>query len=303
MRPHRSDAAPAAGGPGRWAARALAVVLAGVLLASTAAAVAAAGLRYLLRVPDGDDGVITLLLLGSDEGPPRRGDPLRARADGIQLLFVSPDRRHAAFVSIPRDTFVPVAGRGTTKINACLNGGPERCVATVEQNWGVDVDHWLLTSMEGFKQGVHQFGGVVIDVPRALRDGCKPVPAGRRKLTGCEALTYVRDRKSRPEGDVGRSAAQAEVLAAAHRMAVEQGLTLRRVAEIVGIVQRTTATDASAADLFRLALVAATLPPENVTRAVLPGRLGSAGGASVYRVGGAAAALIADAADGIIGDG
>ena len=79
------------------------VAIATLLLGSTAVA----GERLLLPDPDGE--VLTLVLLGSDGGPPRGDQMLTARADGFQLLFVSGDRQHATFVSVPRDAYVSVA--------------------------------------------------------------------------------------------------------------------------------------------------------------------------------------------------
>jgi hypothetical protein len=70
------------------------------------------------------DRPLAILLLGSDAGPPRDDDTLTGRADGFQLLFVSAERDRATFVSIPRDSWVPVTGLGDNKINACLTRGP-----------------------------------------------------------------------------------------------------------------------------------------------------------------------------------
>ncbi|MBW3672262.1 MAG: hypothetical protein KY432_11400, partial [Acidobacteria bacterium] len=53
--------------------------------------VAGAAVRYL-SAPPGQEGPIVLLVIGSDAGPPRGGDPLTGRADGLHLLVVSEDR-------------------------------------------------------------------------------------------------------------------------------------------------------------------------------------------------------------------
>lgn len=243
-----------------------------------------------------DDGVITLLLLGSDQGPPRGGSPLAARADGFHLLFVSPDRRHATVLNVPRDAYVPVVGMGHTKINACLAGGPDRCVATVESVFGVDVDHHLVTSMHAFADAFEQLGGLDVDVPRRLTGGGPDLVAGPQHLNGYEVLTYARDRKNRPGGDLDRTHAQGEVLARAHAAVVAEA-DLAAVARVAGIVARHTVTDASAGDLLRYALAARSLPPQQVVNRTLPGSIGTAGRASVIRLPERAYALVRDAAD------
>jgi polyisoprenyl-teichoic acid--peptidoglycan teichoic acid transferase len=247
--------------------------------------VAAAAEHVLLPQPDGE--VLTLLLLGSDGGPPRSDQMLTARADAFQLLFVSGSRRHATFVSIPRDAYVSVAGRGQTRINACLNGGPEACVATVEQEFGVDVDGYFVTTM---------------DVPTPVYDGGTAITeAGVQRLNGSQALTYGRDRKNRSGGDFARSQAQAEMLALAHADVVAAG-DVATALEAAAILRRHTVTDLSGPQLVRLAFEALHLSPGNVERVLAEGSATTVGGASVVRLAPSAYERIRDAAaDGRVG--
>lgn len=285
--------------------RALLVVLTlTVLLVVGVATVVVASDRYL-RASLADDGVIAILLLGSDTGPPfRSGDPLAGRADGFHLLFVSPERTHATFVNVPRDAYVSVPGRGRTKINACLASGPQACVATAEQHFGIDVDHYMATSFEGLRVATNRFGGVTVDVPRTLRDGGQDIAPGTHRINGEQALAFTRDRKNRPNGDFDRTAAQGTFLQAAHRQALDDGLDVARVTDIVRILQQTTATDIDPGQLLRLAYAGMQIPPENVNNVTVPGNIGTAGAASVVFLPDQATALVRDAAeDGVIGSG
>lgn len=275
--------------------RATRLLLATLLVVGSVAGSAGAAGRWLITPVD--DGVLTLLLLGSDAGPPRSGSPAAGRADAFHLLFVSEDRQHATFVNIARDAYVPIPGRGNGKINSCLTAGPERCVATVEGYFGIDVDHYLLTSMHGMADAFEQFGGIDVHVDRPLTMGGPDIAAGQQHLNGYEALTYARDRKNRPGGDFGRSTAQAELLALAHAKAVT-GADLGSIARTVAILSRHVITDIPDAMLLRYGYTAMTLPPGNVANVTLPGRIGTAGAASVIWLGSDATALVADAADG-----
>ena len=253
------------------------------------------------RADAADGRVLTVLLLGSDTGPPRAGDPLRGRADGFQLLFVSPDRQHASILSIPRDSWVPVAGRGESRINSCLTGGPQQCVRTVEQLWGLRVDGWVATSMWGFADAVNDFGGLVVDVTRPVSDGGENITAtGLQAINGYQALTWGRDRKSRPGGDFTRSRAQGELLAVGQAHLHARG-TADAAQLVASIIRLRAATSFSDAELTNYALQAMRLPPGNVRRVGLPGRPGWAGPASVVFLESNAAAIVADAAaDGIL---
>lgn len=280
--------------------RALRASVAGLLaVLMIAAAGVVAGERYL-RAPIGGDRVITILLLGGDEGPMRGGTVLRSRADAFHLLFVSPDRERATFVNIPRDSYVSVPGFGSTRINTCLVAGPERCVQTVESLWGLDVDHYIVTSFSGFMTAVDRYGGVPVDVEHSVRDGGEAISAGPQVLSGAQALAYTRDRKNRPGGDLGRTTAQANFLMSAHRDMFEGAATPTRIAEMVGLLQQTTVTDARADELLRYAFLAVTIDPGAVDNITLPANIGMAGAASVMFLPPAAHTIVRDvAADGV----
>lgn len=283
-------------------ARITSLVLAAALTLGVAASAGAAAIQAFLRAPIGSDGVTTILLLGSDSGPMRNSDPMRGRADAFHVLVVSEDGRHATFLNFPRDSFVNVPGMGRTKLNACLVKGPDNCVRAIEQNFDLDVDHWLLTDFRGLIAAVNRLGGVVVDVPQRLTDGGEDINPGKQRLNGPKALTWSRDRKHRPNGDFTRSEAQAQLLQLAHAQLLEDGLSVRRIAELVGIVRQTTVTDAPPEALLRLAYLAATLPPANVKNVTLPGGVGFAGKASVVFLKQEAENLIDDVAvDGVPG--
>jgi LCP family protein required for cell wall assembly len=272
-----------------------------VLLATTLLATSVAALSVQRAAQAAEGRVLTVLLLGSDAGAPRSGDPARGRADGFQLLFVSADRQHASIVSIPRDSWVPVAGRGTTRINACLTAGPATCSRTVEALWGLKVDGWVVTSMWGFADAVNDFGGLVLDATRPVSTGGENIDrTGVQAINGYQALTWARDRKSRPGGDFTRMRSQAELLAIGQAHLHARG-TAEAAAQVAAIVRLRSQTSFSDAELAAYALQALQLPPGNVRRTGLPARAGWAGAASVVFLEAGAAGIVADAAaDGIL---
>lgn len=229
---------------------------------------------------DGD--VVGLLLLGSDMGPARDADVLDGRADAFQILFARTDGSGATVVSVPRDSWVRVPGRGDDRINTCLLHSPERCVQTVESLWGVDIDGWIVTGFWGFRDAVDALGGIVMDVPGYLDGGGPPLqPGADQRLDGSQSLTWVRDRKNRPEGDLDRTVAQADYLVAAHAQLRDAARSPLRLAELATTVRRSTLTDLSGTDLVRLAALAVRTEPEDVRPVRLPARLGTAGTQSV----------------------
>ena len=263
--------------------------------------------RYLAAPFEGvgEDGRLTLLFLGSDAGPPRPGSPIEdARADGFHIVSVSQDRTKVSILSFPRDSYVPVAGQGTTKINSCLVNGPDSCVETAAGLTGIEFDGYMVTSFQGFVRGVNALGGVEVDVEIALNDSFSNsnLQPGLQVLDGDTALTYVRDRKSRPKGDLDRAEAHARFLQATHTQLTSQGNSLDDIHRLISILRATTLTDLSSSDLFRLANVALAIDPANVQRLRIDSSAGMAGSASVVYISDTGYAQIADIAeDGVIG--
>ena len=260
------------------------------------------------------DRPLAILLLGSDAGPPRDDDTISGRADGFQLLFVSAKRDRATFVSLPRDSWVPVTGLGDNKINACLTRGPENCVSTVENAFGIDIDGYFVTSMWGFADAVNEFVGCPIGDPELTRDcargltvdvdfscttscGGFAIPQrGVQQISGFEALTVARNRGQRAAGDFTRSESQAELLAIAHKEMQAEG-SIARMMDALRILRRHSVTDFTLPQLARLGLDAKRLDPANVERILAPARLGTVGAASVVFLNDRAYDIIAEAAE------
>jgi polyisoprenyl-teichoic acid--peptidoglycan teichoic acid transferase len=273
-------------------------------------------MERVVAVGPSSDEPLTLLLLGSDAGPPREDFTLNGRADGFQLVFVSADRLNATIVSIPRDSWVPVPGFGETKINACMTRGPENCVRTVEEAFDITVDAHFVTSMWGFADAVNEFSGcpsgpgecnrgITVDVDFTCTSQCGGLPierTGVQQLNGYQALTYARVRKGREGGDFGRSQGQAELLALAHAEMRAEG-SVARMMDALRILRRHSVTDLTMPQLVRLGLDAMRLDPANVERQLAPSVVATIGTASAVRLLPEAYPLISDAADNGVLDG
>jgi LCP family protein required for cell wall assembly len=150
-------------------------------------------------------GRINILLLGVD----KKGTT-HDRTDVIILIGLDGRRRSLSLLSIPRDTFVHVAGLGYTKINhAHAYGGIALTLRTIQEFLGVPVNYYVEINYPGFVRLVNMLGGIWIDNPRAFQlspdfpSKDKSFPQGRIHLDGQRALDYTRFRGD-PEGDIGR---------------------------------------------------------------------------------------------------
>lgn len=137
------------------------------------------------------------------------------RSDTLMLVRLGPGERTAATLSIPRDSWVPIPGHGSAKVNAAFSwGGPPLLIKTVEQLTGVRVDHFGVVDWHGFRSLTDAVGGVPVTVARDSYDPeqHRHFTAGTHTMNGKEALAYVRQRHGLPGGELDRIKHQQQFL-------------------------------------------------------------------------------------------
>lgn len=156
----------------------------------------------------------SLLVLGVDE---RAGDS--GRSDTIIILTVNPETKSSKMVSIPRDTYTKIIGRGNMdKINhAYAFGGVQMSMNTVENLLDIPIDYVVQVNMESFKDIVDAVGGITINNTLDFSVDSTKFPTGEISLNGEEALAFVRMRYEDPRGDFGRQDRQKQVVQAVLR--------------------------------------------------------------------------------------
>jgi LCP family protein required for cell wall assembly len=208
----------------------------------------------------------TYLLVGSDARddltPAQRkelgtGSADGRRTDSIMLIHVPAGGGKSAIISIPRDSYVPIPGHGSNKINAAYSiGGPQLLVQTLEQVTDLRIDGYLEIGFGGFASVVNSLGGVDICVPFNMKDKFAHInlKKGCQTLDGKNALGFVRARHSDPRGDIGRAERQRQFLGAIMKGAATPSTVLNpfrywsfthTAAEAVGVGRDTSMKDAA----------------------------------------------------------
>lgn len=241
---------------------------------------------------------VVILAIGSGARPGE--NVMRSLGDSLHLIFLNPAKKRAVLVGVPRDAYLPIPGRGTGKINSSMvYGGPELLVQTMEQNFGVTIDYWALTTFWGFTAMIDTVGGLTVDVPFPMVDPYSKADfePGVQKLSGDEALAFSRDRHSLQQGDFGRQENGGRLILASlaqfkKRFAGDKG----QLFTWLGAGMRNIETDLPLAEVMALAFTASKVPPARVQNVVLPGGSTSLGGLSVVTLDMARArAIVADA--------
>ncbi|MEV1022322.1 LCP family protein [Streptomyces sp. NPDC050264] len=163
------------------------------------------------------------LLVGSDSRadltPEQRkelhvGNDQGLNTDTIMILHYGDSGPY--LISVPRDSYVPIPGHGTNKINAAYAlGGAELLTQTVEQATGLRLDHYAEINFLGLVDVVDSLGGVTLCVPDGgLHDekSGADFDAGCQHMGGVQALQYARARYSDPQGDLGRVKRQQQLV-------------------------------------------------------------------------------------------
>ena len=211
-------------------------------------------------------GQVNILLLGSDQRPNDGG----FRTDTIQLLTLNPHEGTVKITSFPRDLYVYIPGDTVQRINTAMQwGGFDALALTMEYNFGVRPEYYVLTNFWSFKEVVDSIGGITVYASRDncdQRDGYESycVYAGSTWMDGDTALWYVRSRYS--TGDIDRGRRQQEVLQAMFDKLLNLD-GLARAPELYDIYQRNVTTNLDFGVLSSLLPIASHLnESQNVGR-------------------------------------
>lgn len=149
------------------------------------------------------------LVLGVDE---REGDV--GRSDTMIVLTVNPTLQTTKMLSIPRDTYTEMIGKGfKDKINHAYSiGGMEMSMNSVENLLGIPIDYVVKVNMESFVDIIDILGGVKVKNTLNFNFQGEHFPIGELELDGEKSLKYVRMRYDDPTGDFGRQNRQKQVI-------------------------------------------------------------------------------------------
>jgi LCP family protein required for cell wall assembly len=216
----------------------------------------------LLRIPSPTN----ILILGIDRRPDQNN---AVRTDTILLIHADPGSRRLVLLSIPRDLWVDIPGRGEERINAAhvygelesAGSGPGKAKETIHHNFGVPVDRSLRLDFDAFREVIDAAGGIEVDVPSPVIDNAYPtdnygtirieIPAGLQHMDGETALQYARSRHG--SSDFDRAKRQQQLLVAlAKKLTRPNGWLL--IPRVYQAFENAVETDLSLRDLTRLIL-------------------------------------------------
>ncbi len=125
-------------------------------------------------------------------------------SDVIMILHVDQAHRRLALLSIPRDLFIPNArSTGANKIDAGLYQGVSQLVTSIEEDFGIPIQHAVELNFDQFANVVNALGGINMSFPESVFDaesGLNVQAAACVHLNGTQALQVVRARHLQYKG-------------------------------------------------------------------------------------------------------
>jgi LCP family protein required for cell wall assembly len=229
---------------------------------------------------------INVLLVGIDR---RGGTGWGYRSDTIIIVTVDPINNTAGMLSIPRDLQVAIPGNGEDRINTANvwgyeyeypGGGPALMKRTIETNFGVPIDYYVMVDFDAFVQIIDTLGGIEVDVPKELHDTKYPDPKpedphgfttihfnpGLQSMDGTRALQYARSRMSTDDFD--RAKRQQSILLAIRDRALNLDL-LPKLPTLAATMANNVKTDMSMEEMVALARLAPQIDTGNIDQVVL----------------------------------
>ncbi|MFK0244418.1 LCP family protein [Amycolatopsis azurea] len=262
--------------------------------------------------PPADDGANDILLVGSDARTDAQGNPLPLKVlkelrteekagvntDTVIILRIPKNGGKPSGVSIPRDTWTDIPGRGPNKINSAYGvakanyanahrgerdqaklerdsdqEGRKALVQTVQDLTKIRIDHYAEVNLLGFYLLTEALGGVRVCLNHSTedKDSGANFRRGEQTVSGGEALSFVRQRKNLPRGDLDRIVRQQTFLSSALNQVLSAG-TLTSPSTMTGlmdVVRRSIVLD-EGLDLLEFAQQARGIASGDLTFTTIP---------------------------------
>jgi len=228
---------------------------------------------------------LTILALGTDVRPDENRPGL---TDVMRAVRVDFREQRVSTLEFPRDLWVQIPsieqrlGTDHQKLNTAyayggFDQGPSLVVDTLNLNFGLQVDHYILANMNVFAEVVDALGGLDITIPPGGIDGRTSTdrserlvfPEGPQHLSGEQALTLARIRNV----SVFARAENQNLVLCALRNKMESPEIIPRLPGLINSFMSNIKTDLTPEQISQLACLGTQMPRSNILFAAFPREL------------------------------
>jgi LCP family protein required for cell wall assembly len=228
---------------------------------------------------------MTVLAIGTDVRP---GQHRYGLTDVMRAVRVDFRAQRVTTLEFPRDLWVEIPGiehnlkTDHQKLNTAYaygspDFGPGLLARTLDLNFGLKVDHYIVANMNVFAEVVDALDGLDVTIPPGGIDGRTSTdrserlifPEGPQHLNGEQALTLARMRK----GSVFARAEHQNMVMCALRKKIESPETLLRLPVIINTFMNNIQTDLTPDQISQLACLGTQMPRNNIVFTSFPREL------------------------------
>ena len=220
---------------------------------------------------------MTVLAIGTDVRP---GEHRSGLTDFMRAVRVDFQRQRVTALEFPRDLWVQIPGMEfNQKLNTAYayagpEYGPSLLASTLHNNFGLNVDHYIVANMNVFAEVVDALGGLDMIIPQGGIDGRTTTdrsarlvfPEGPQHLNGEQALTLARLRNV----SVFARAENQNMVMCALRKKIESPEIVLRLPAIINSFMNNIQTDLTPEHIRQLACLGIQMPRGNILLASFP---------------------------------
>ncbi len=177
-----------------------------------------------------------------------------SRSDVNMLVTVNPTTKQILLTSIPRDYYVTLANKGKKdKLTHAGLAGVENSVATIENFMNIDINYYARVNFTSLVTMVDALGGVSVysDYTFTSRHGGYSFTKGYNSVNGDQALGFVRERYSLPNGDNDRVRNQQYLLTAMLKKAMSPAI-ITNYSSVLDAISGSFETNMSSSEITSL---------------------------------------------------
>lgn len=224
----------------------------------------------------------TVAVMGSDS----REDTIdkNERSDTVMLFAVNPNTYEAQIVSLPRDAYIQdnsCQGGSYDKLTHVSLNGSDCMMSVLEDVLDVPVDYYIKINFTSVIDAIDVVGGIDVEVDQSFCgqdendvDDAYCFYEGTQTLSGSEALSYARERKSFSNGDYARAYHQQQVAIEFAGAVASSGPST--INDLLVISGNSLKTNFSSSDLVSLTVMATEIDKYTIDSYVIDGSSSSA---------------------------
>jgi LCP family protein required for cell wall assembly len=225
---------------------------------------------------------MTILVIGTDA---RSSEYRSGRADVIRAVRVDFREQRVTTLEFPRDLWVEIPGiernlkTDHQKLNTAYTygnpeGGPALLARTLDLNFGLKAENYIVVNMNIFVEVVDALGGLEVTIPAGGIDGRTSsdrsarlvFSEGTQILSGEQALTLARIRNV----SVFQRAEHQNLVACAFQKKIKEPEVVLKLPPMINTFVNNIKTDLTPEQISQLACLGTQMPRNNILFAAFP---------------------------------